>query len=63
MKKLTGCKPLNLSENSNKRGIFNSFRNKINHIRYGIASPEVFRSSSRSIRNYVPKKSFGKIFH
>ena len=59
MKKLTGYKPLNLDEISDKRGIFDSIRDKINHMRYGIASPEVFKSSW----TYVPKKSFGKIFH
>ena len=60
MKKLTGYKPLNLDEISDKRDIFSGIKdiqNKINHLFLGLASPEVFRSS----RSYVPKKSFGKI--
>ena len=57
MKKLTGYKPLNLDEISDKRGIFDSIRDKIGHMKYGIGHAETFRSS----RNYVPKKLFGKI--
>ena len=58
MKKLAGYKPLNLDEISDKRGIFDSIKDKINHMfHHGLTSPEVFRSS----RNYVPKKSFGTV--
>ena len=44
MKKLTGYKPLNLDEISDKRDIFSRIKDKINHMRYGFASADIFGS-------------------